>query len=566
VGRTLSGGSADDRAAWDARLTGLRRPRIGLVWSGNADHHRAAERSIALNALSPLLDVNASFVSVQKDVRAADAAEMAAHDDDLDVGLALADFAEAAALLSQLDLLITVDTSVAHLAGALGQPVWLMLPYIPDWSWLLDRDSSPWYPSARLFRQDETRTWGHVVEHIRVAWHNGLKAEVKNVQSARERQVLDWLAGQRGAMEALLRQLVNIDSGSRDKAGVDRVGKTICDFLAAHDVEFELIPNDTYGDAIRATVPAPGERTILLMGHRDTVFPQGEARRRPFTVEGARGLGPGAADMKAGLVMNSFVAAALRKYGGAPAPLVMLYTADEEIGSPSSRVLIEMEARRARMVFNAEPGRPDNAVITGRKAGVFMRFEVSGRAAHAGANFEDGASAIFEIAHKIVALSALTDQAKGITVNVGLVFGGQTVNMVAPKAAGEMDLRYVAPGDRDATLRKIEAIMTQSTVPGTSATYKIYAEFLPLVQTPESERLFEHYVACGRANGQKVTGQFTGGCADSGFSAAVGAPTLCAVGPIGGRAHSPDEYVELNSIVPRAQVLALAIMRSGQLS
>lgn len=91
---------------------------------------------------------------------------MAAHDDILDVGPALADFAETVALLSQLDLLIT-DTSVAHLAGALGRPVWLMLPYIPDWSWLLDRDSSPWYPSARLFRQDETRTWGHVVEHIR---------------------------------------------------------------------------------------------------------------------------------------------------------------------------------------------------------------------------------------------------------------------------------------------------------------------------------------------------------------------------------------------------------------
>jgi glutamate carboxypeptidase len=94
----------------------------------------------------------------------------------------------------------------------------------------------------------------------------------------------------------LLGQLIDIDSGSRDKAGVDRVDKAIGDFLTAHDVEFELVPNDTYGDAFRATVPAPGERTILLLAHRDTVFPNGEARRRPFTVEDARGLGPGAAD------------------------------------------------------------------------------------------------------------------------------------------------------------------------------------------------------------------------------------------------------------------------------
>ncbi len=378
--------------------------------------------------------------------------------------------------------------------------------------------------------------------------------------------MIDWLAGRGDAMLALLRQLVDIDSGSRNKAGVDRAGKTIADFLDAHDVEYKIIPNDTYGDAIRATVPAPGERTILLMGHRDTVFPDGEAQRRPFAVDGARGRGPGAADMKAGLVMNSFVAAALKTCGGAPAPLVVLYTADEEIGSPSSRALIEAEARRARLVFNAEPGRPENAVVTGRKAGVFMRFEVTGKAAHAGANFEDGASAIVEMAHKIVALGALTDLTKGITVNVGVVSGGQIVNMVAPKASAEMDLRYVAPQDRDAMLGKIESIMAHATVPGTSASFEIYAEFLPLVQTPDSRRLFEHYVTCGRALGLEITGLFTGGCADSGFTAAVGIPTLCAVGPVGARAHSPDEYVELDSIVPRAQILALAIMRSGQLT
>jgi glutamate carboxypeptidase len=379
---------------------------------------------------------------------------------------------------------------------------------------------------------------------------------------AQERQVLDWLASQEGAMQALLAELVNIDSGSRNKAGVDRAGEAIRAFLTRHDVYHEVIPNQTFGDAIRAAVGTPGERNILLMGHRDTVFPDGEAGRRPFKREGGRGYGPGVTDMKSGLVMNSFVAAAMQKFGGTPAPVVVLYTVDEEIGSPSSRALIEAEARRAALALNAEPGRPGNAVVTGRKAGIFMRFRVTGKAAHAGANFEQGRSAIAEIAHKIVALHALTDLGKGITVNVGIVGGGQTVNTVAPEAHGEVEFRYVAPADRGATLARIESIMAHSTVPGTSASFEVYAEFLALVQTDDSKRLFDHYVECGRVLGQEVTGVVTGGCADSGFSAAAGAPTLCATGPIGGRAHSPDEFVELGSMVPRAQLLALAILRA----
>jgi glutamate carboxypeptidase len=384
--------------------------------------------------------------------------------------------------------------------------------------------------------------------------------------SAAERQVLDWLASQEDAMQALLAQLVNIDSNSYDKAGVDEAGRAIRAFLDRHGVAYEVIPNEKFGDAIRAIVGVRGERNILLMGHRDTVFPDGEARRRPFRREGGRGYGPGVTDMKAGLVMNSFVAAAMQKFGGAPAPLVVLYTADEEIGSPSSRETIEAEARRARLVLNAEPGRPDNAVVTGRKACVFMRFEVTGKAAHAGANFEQGISAIGEAAHKIVALHALTDLQKGISVNVGIIAGGQTVNTIAPSAHGEVEFRYVAPADRDATLEKIRAIMAHATVPGTSASLDIYAEFVPLVQTEASKRLFEHYVACGQVLGQEVTGVFTGGCADSGFACAVGAPTICATGPIGGRTHSPDEFVELKTVVPRAQLLALAVLRSDRFS
>jgi glutamate carboxypeptidase len=304
--------------------------------------------------------------------------------------------------------------------------------------------------------------------------------------------------------------------------------------------------------------------TILLMGHRDTVFPKQEASRRPFRIDNGRAYGPGVADMKAGVVMNAFVLAAFQKFGGAPAPLVGLFTGDEEIGSPSSRSLIESEARRARAVFNSEPGRPSGAVVTGRKGGVFMRFEVTGKAAHSGANYAQGISAIVEIAHKIIALHALTDLARGTTVNVGLISGGQTVNTVAPWAKGEIDLRFITPADREAAMAKIETIIGTSYVPGTSAKMEIAGEFLPLVQTPDAKRLFDLYTGCAGEVGLNVGGEFTGGCADSGFAANVGAPTLCATGPIGGSAHTPDEYLEVDSIVPRAQALALAVSRVGQ--
>ncbi|HWC93729.1 MAG TPA: M20/M25/M40 family metallo-hydrolase, partial [Pseudolabrys sp.] len=129
--------------------------------------------------------------------------------------------------------------------------------------------------------------------------------------STNEHATLDWLAAQGGAMQALLKTLVNIDSGSYNKAGVDRAGEAICRFFEAQAIGYDIIPNDTFGDAIRATLGPPGDRRILLMGHRDTVYPDGEASRRPFRIEGPHGFGPGVADMKAGLVMNCFVAAAL---------------------------------------------------------------------------------------------------------------------------------------------------------------------------------------------------------------------------------------------------------------
>ena len=375
--------------------------------------------------------------------------------------------------------------------------------------------------------------------------------------------VLNWLDGQAGAMLELLERLVNADSPSRDKPAVDATGAILKAFFAERAIPVETYPDATYGDAIRAVVEVPGsnQRPVMLLGHRDTVFPPGEAARRPFRVLDGRAYGPGVADMKAGLVMNVFVLAAFHACGGAKAPLMALITGDEEIGSPFSRSVIEQQARAARVVLNSEPGRPSGNVVTSRKGGSVIRFEVFGKASHSGTSFTDGRSAILEMAHKIVALHALTDLERGTTVNVGLISGGQTVNTVAPHAVAEIDLRSVAEADRVADLDRIAAIMAHATVPDTYAKWDVTSAFLPLVRTAQSDRLFELYAGVSAEHGVTVAGEFTGGCADSGFTAALGIPTLCGLGPVGGKAHTADEYMEVATMVPRAKAMAATILR-----
>jgi glutamate carboxypeptidase len=378
-----------------------------------------------------------------------------------------------------------------------------------------------------------------------------------------EARITGWLAEQGPAMLELLRDTVNIDSGSYDKAGVDAVGARFERFCAEHGLSTRREAKPDHGDAIhiRLDDTRVNEKPILLLGHRDTVFPKGEAGRRPFRIEGGKAYGPGVADMKGGLVMNLFVLAAFRRLGGAPAPLAGLITSDEEIGSPACRPVIETAARAARAVFNSEPGRPNGNVVTGRKGGVFSRLTITGKAAHSGGNFEQGISAIGELAHKIVAIHELTDLPSGRTLNVGIVRGGEAVNMVAPSAEADVDLRYVEPGDRRIAMAAIERIVARSFVPGTAARLEIKGEFLPLKATPKAEALFAHYQGAAKDAGLTIGQEFSGGCADSGFTAAVGCPTVCSVGPVGGKAHTPEEYLEVASLVARAQALALAICR-----
>lgn len=369
----------------------------------------------------------------------------------------------------------------------------------------------------------------------------------------------DWLAPRRAEMEDLLARIVDIESGSRDAAGIDAVGDALAEVLEADGIAVTRFPNPTYGAAIRAEVPGrTGGAPVFVMGHRDTVFPRGTVAARPWRRDGDTAFGPGVADMKGGLVVDVFVLRALKAVGGLDFPVIGLFTADEEIGSPSGRVVIEREVVGARAAFNAEPGRASGNVVTGRKGGVTLHVVVKGRAAHSGVNHPDGRSAIGALAAKITAIHALTDYDRGVTTNVGVVKGGRTHNTVADFAEAEVDIRFPAVADLDGILRSIEAILAREDVPDTVATYTRGHLFMPL-EGERSAALFERYRKAAAEVGFSVEGEFTGGCADSGFTGALGIPSLCGLGPVGGAAHTEREWCRLDTLVPRAQALASTI-------
>ena len=371
--------------------------------------------------------------------------------------------------------------------------------------------------------------------------------------------VLDWLASQQQAMQDLLQKVVNIDSGSRDEAGVTAVAHALAERLQAAGVAVQFEPVPGYGVLLHAQVNSDGEGApIVLMGHMDTVFPAGTVAKRPYREEAGRAYGPGVADMKSGLVLNVFVAEAFARCGGLKAPLHLFFSCDEEIGSPATRDLIMDRVRGARAVFNAEPGRVSGNVVTSRKGSMLVEFEVEGVAAHAGINHAAGASAIEALARKTLALHALTDPATGVTANVGVVHGGVVSNMVAPHARAELDLRFTADTNPEDLLARVRAIIEEESVPRTQGRITVARSTLPMKPTPDY--LLALYQESARTLGFEVQGEFTGGAADSGLTASVGVPTLCATGPVGGHPHTEREYCELTTFVPRAQAVALAVL------
>lgn len=290
--------------------------------------------------------------------------------------------------------------------------------------------------------------------------------------NATAQQALDWLADQRQAMETLLQRIVDTDSNSYDKAGVDAVGALLAAELEADGILLKRMPVDGFGDVMLAEVPGEPGKPVLLLGHRDTVFPKGTTATRSYSRDGNLAHGPGVADMKGGLVLNCFALKALKRAGQLPYPVQVLYTGDEEIGSGSARPHIEQAARAARAVLNTEPGRASGNVVSARKGGATLVVEVFGRAAHAGVNHADGASAIEALARKIIKFHALTDYPAGITTNVGLMSGGTSSNTVAPSASARLDVRFIELKHWDRIFSTIQAIVAEEELIGTHAILK----------------------------------------------------------------------------------------------
>jgi glutamate carboxypeptidase len=377
----------------------------------------------------------------------------------------------------------------------------------------------------------------------------------------------DWLAGQQSQMVECLKTLVNIDSNSYDKAGTDAVADVIVEWLEADGIAVRRTPRPESGDILEACLDARVEGDgsdavkghVLMMGHRDTVFPTGTVAERGYTQQDDTAFGPGVADMKSGLVLNIFVLRALKRLAPLPFPVRALFTADEEIGSRDGTAFIREAASGARAVLNAEPGRISGNVVTGRKGGAAFLIEVSGKAAHSGVSHADGASAIEALARKIVKLHALTDYDSGVTTNVGLIEGGVSRNTVAPAASAQLDTRFVTNEQRVNLLAAIETIIAEEEVPGTQATIRQTSGFLPM-EPAMSEALFTRYRAQAEKLGFNVGGEFTGGCSDAGTTASLGIPTLCGTGPVGAKMHTDDEYCRLETFVPRAQAVAATII------
>jgi len=350
---------------------------------------------------------------------------------------------------------------------------------------------------------------------------------------------------------SLLEAVVNMDSPTVDKPLVDRLVRYLGTRFQTLGGSVEYIPAERFGDHLVARFDGASKSRLLILGHTDTVFPAGEVGRRPFRIENDRATGPGVFDMKAGITL---IWAALRASGPLPRPVTVLLTSDEEMGSPSSRELIEREAGAASAVLVLEPSLPGGGIKTSRKGVGRFTVMASGRAAHAGIDPSRGINAIEEIAHQIVLLQGMSDGARGTTVTVGVVQGGTRVNVVPAEAAVEIDVRITSNEEAARITELIRALRPR--LPGATLHIRGGINRPPMERTSDTGRLFEIARKIGEELGIRIEEGSTGGASDGNFTAAMGIPTLDGLGPIGDGAHSLEEYVEIASLPERAALIA----------
>lgn len=365
-----------------------------------------------------------------------------------------------------------------------------------------------------------------------------------------------------------LKTIVNIDSGTYTKPGIDQVGAYLQERFQAFGFSTRFDRQEQFGNHLVATYTGTalnGPR-ILLIGHIDTVFPEGEVQRRPFAISQQNGgriaKGPGVLDMKSGVLIGMYalhilIAAQEANYRS----MTFLCNSDEEIGSPSSKPLIEELARQSDAVIVLEPGRAKSTVVSSRRGSGQYRVEVRGVSAHAGVEPQRGRNAILELSYQVQKMQALNGTIPGTTLSVGIIRGGERTNIVPDYAYCEMDVRV----SDEAGLQAIEAAMrkvaSKSVLDGTSITLSGSMHSMPFERTRLNERLIQLVKDAGNELGLKIEDVGSGGASDANNAAVVGVPIIDGLGAGGGMAHNPGEYVELDYLPTRIALLAGLVQR-----
>jgi glutamate carboxypeptidase len=360
------------------------------------------------------------------------------------------------------------------------------------------------------------------------------------------------------AMTSVLQGWVARESPTLDAAAVNKMQDLVQAFFSVDSCHVERFPGQNgLGDTLKITAgPASGERPVLVMSHVDTVHPLKTIERDlPLRRDGDRLYGPGIYDMKGGayLAAEAFRDVAIR--GTARRPMVFLFTPDEEIGSPTTRAIIEDEGRRAAFALVTEPARDGGKIVTARKGVGRFEVHVEGRPAHSGARHQDGRSAIREAARQILAIEALTDYERGVTTTVATVAGGTAPNVIPQHCRFSVDLRVTTVTDGQHFERQLLALQPHD--PDVRIKVEGSMNRPPMAKSPAIQQLFDHAFGLAAELGFALPeAPMTGGGSDGNFTAAIGTPTLDGLGCDGDGAHTLHEHCFVSSLSPRAALMA----------
>ncbi|MBP2638477.1 MAG: cpg2 [Firmicutes bacterium] len=368
----------------------------------------------------------------------------------------------------------------------------------------------------------------------------------------------------RDEMLALWQEFVNMESGSQNKPGIDAVANKIQEILVAEGAATQIITMEHAGNMMTGELGSDRKKPkVLFLGHMDTVFPMGTVASRPFTIRDGVAYGPGVLDMKGGIVVALYAMKALQAAGYNTRPLKMILAGDEEVAHAKSNAadVFMAEAEGAAAAFNCETGFTDNAIVVGRKGTALFELEVKGVAVHAGNEPENGRSAIWEIAYKVIDIQHLTNWETGTTFNVGTIQGGIVPNAVPGQAKIVVDVRYLDPALLPEIRQQIQAVAGKTYIQGTTTTVTELPGIGPMKRTAGVEELFS---IVEKTYGEMGLGtpyaKLVGGGSDSAYSVMAGVPTVCAMGIKGGRNHSPEEFAIVESLFERAKLLAACII------